>query len=376
MAKPSLVYYYPNPASFVRKDIAILEARYRVYAQDMPHFKRALLPWLFLRQFWHLLRNLPSSTLCVVQFGGHHALLPALFCKLSRKPLLIITGGTDCFRIPEIGYGNFNKRFLRWVTGRAYRWATALSPVHQSLSRSEFTYLPGPPQPQGVYNLVPGLTTPSFTIYNGYEPSRFKPTQEDDSRPSGSFITVAGDLDNAVKYKRKGVDIILEAAQQLPSYSFTIVGTERPLDAPANTTWHRWLEPSDLPKLLSNHRFYLQLSVAEGFPNALCEGMLCGCVPIGSTVAAIPLIIGDTGYLLPTRKASLLAQLLQKADSEYAPTQGLAARNRIVTYFTLTEREEKLLTLCAALVNRRLPSMQAWENSLTINLTTDHVELT
>ena len=366
MAKPSLVYYYPNPASFVRKDLAILQKRYEVLAQDMPHFKRAQLPWLFARQLWHLIRHLPSATLCVVQFGGHHALLPALLCRLMGKPLLIITGGTDCFRIPEIGYGNFNKRFLGWVTGRTYRWATALSPVHQSLSRSAFTYLPGPPQPQGVYNLVSELRTPSFTIYNGYDAGRFKPTAEGAGRPAGSFITVAGDLDNAVKYKRKGVDIILGAAKRLPQFSFTIVGTDRPADAPANTAWHKWMEPSELPRLLSSHRFYLQLSVAEGFPNALCEGMLCECVPIGSTVAAIPLIVGDTGYLLKKRDVDMLVRQLQVADYSYNAAQGGKARSRVATYFTLEEREEKLLALCQALTDRQLPNVAEWESSLTI----------
>lgn len=344
-------------ASFVRKDMAILAKDYELRAQDMPHFKRHLLPWLFLRQLGHLFWHMPAARLCVVQFGGHHALLPAIVCKLLGKPLLIVTGGTDSFRIPEIGYGNFNKRFLGLVTGWAYKRATALSPVHQSLSRSKFDYLPGPPQPQGVYNLVAGLKTPSYTIYNGYDAERFSPRPPVKGRLPGSFITVAGDLDNPVKYKRKGVDIILDAARALPKFTFTIVGTERPEGAPANTEWHKWLDPSQLPELLSRHRFYLQLSVAEGFPNALCEGMLCGCVPIGSSVAAIPLIVGHTGYILHTRDADLLAQLLQKADKGYEPTRGLEARERIATYFTLQERDERLRALCHALVAQRLPSL-------------------
>jgi glycosyltransferase involved in cell wall biosynthesis len=366
MAHSSLVYYYPNMASFVRKDMAILRKEYTLHAQEMPHFKKHLLPWLFLRQALHLLWYLPKAKLCVVQFGGHHAFLPALFSVFFNKPLLIVTGGTDCFKIPEIGYGNFNKKFLGWVTGYAYKQATALTPVHQSLSESWFTYLPGPPQPQGVYNLVKELHTPSYTIYNGYDVEHFTSTPEGQNRAAGTCITVAGDLDNPVKYKRKGVDIILEAAEQLPHFQFTIVGTDRPADAPANTHWHKWLQPSDLPKLLSEHRFYLQLSVAEGFPNALCEGMLCECVPIGSTVAAIPLIIGDTGHLLPTRSAGLLVELLQKADATYTPELGAKARARIISYFTLHEREVRLLRLCKALAQKKLPNPAVWERELPV----------
>ncbi len=366
MRKPSLVYYYPNMASFVRKDMAILGKAYVVHAQAMPHYKKAGLPWWFARQFCHLLWHLPTARMAVVQFGGHHALLPALLCRLLGKPLLIVTGGTDCFRIPEIGYGNFNKGFLGKVTAFCYKQAQALAPVHQSLIESRFTYLPGPPQPQGVYNLVPGLQTPNYTIYNGYEAQRFAPTLAPEARPAGTFITVAGDLDNPVKYKRKGVDIILAAAQALPQFSFTIVGTERPTEAPANTTWHKWLEPAQLPALLSAHRFYLQLSVAEGFPNALCEAMLCACAPIGSTVAAIPLIIGQTGHLLPRRDAAELARLLQAADASFNPVQAVQARERVAAHFTLAERERLLLKLCADLEAKRLPSAEAWEASLSI----------
>ena len=54
----------------------------------------------------------------------------------------------------------------------------------------------------------------------------------------------------------------------------------------------------ELINYFSMSRFYLQLSFSEGFGNALCEAMLCECVPIGSNVGAIPFIINDTGFIL------------------------------------------------------------------------------
>jgi Glycosyl transferases group 1 len=365
MALPSLLYYYPNMASFVGKDMAILQKEYRLRTQEMPHFKRHLLPWLFLKQFFHLCTHLPFSSLCVVQFGGHHALLPALICKLFGKPLLIITGGTDTRKVPEIGYGNFNKPLLAKITTLGYRLATAIAPVHQSLSRDVFSYLPGKPTQQGIYNLVPNLHTPSYTIYNGFEADLFRPNSPPSERPEKSFITVAGDLSTATKTSLKGIDLITQAARDLPNCSFTIVGREAHSDSPANITWVSWVNQQELPALLSRHRFYMQLSVTEGFPNALCEGMLCACIPIASKVASMPFIIGQTGHILQERSAKLLTELLQQAEAAYSPIMALAARERITTYFSLAIREQRLLELCRHLVQKSLPSVTEWEASLT-----------
>jgi glycosyltransferase involved in cell wall biosynthesis len=69
------------------------------------------------------------------------------------------------------------------------------------------------------------------------------------------------------------------------------------------------IEYHKLVELYNRHEFYLQLSVAEGFPNTLCEAMLCGCIPIGSNVFSIPKIIGDTGFVLKHRNMDELKRL-------------------------------------------------------------------
>ena len=46
--------------------------------------------------------------------------------------------------------------------------------------------------------------------------------------------------------------------------------------------------------------------MSEGFPNALCEAMLSGCIPIVSNVGAMPKIVKETGYLLLKKDIYLL----------------------------------------------------------------------
>jgi glycosyltransferase involved in cell wall biosynthesis len=72
--------------------------------------------------------------------------------------------------------------------------------------------------------------------------------------------------------------------------------------------------------------------------------MLCGCIPIGSNVAAIPFIINDTGYILMKRDIEDLVKVLHIAIEDRSKT-GFKARKRIQTSFTIHKRKNKLLQL-------------------------------
>jgi glycosyltransferase involved in cell wall biosynthesis len=84
------------------------------------------------------------------------------------------------------------------------------------------------------------------------------------------------------------------------------------------------------------------LSISEGFPNAICEAMLCGCIPLGSNVAAIPKIIGNEGYILKKRSVEDLEKLIQQAESfqsgEFKP------REQIITHFPIEKRQKEFLS--------------------------------
>ncbi len=336
-----LLYLSPQPSTFIRKDIEFLSAHFRVREHDFLLRGKFLLPLMFLRQLLFLLKNIPSAEVVVVMFGGYHSFLPALLSKIFGRPCHIILGGTDCTSYPSINYGTFRKPVQAWFTAWSYRLCTSLLPVHRSLIAQQNTFYTVDAVSQGCAAFVPGLKTPFREIVNGFEPDKWEVGEK---RPR-SFITV-GYFDSPERLKLKGVDLMVGLARSMPDCNFTVVGVGKDglLPALPNLQVLGKVTHEELRVLFANHRFYMQLSISEGFPNAICEAMLSGCVPIGSDVAAIPEIIGDTGFILKKRNADMLRELVQKAiGCLELDALSASARERIASRYPLRKRGELLL---------------------------------
>ncbi|MBT6699431.1 MAG: glycosyltransferase, partial [Flavobacteriales bacterium] len=102
------------------------------------------------------------------------------------------------------------------------------------------------------------------------------------------------------------------------------------------------LTPSELRDLYSKTQFYLQLSNFEGFGVAICEAMLCYCVPIVSDVNFLPNIVGDTGFILRKREEIMLEKVIKNALNDNLQLLGKKAKNRIETQFPVSKRRDRL----------------------------------
>lgn len=337
-----IIYIYPVRTAFTDRDVEMIQTKYLIKSLEFTQNPIAL-PFFFILQLFQLMVSLPKTSHYLCFFGGYHSVLPTLFGKIFKKKVFIQCGGTDAVNMPEINYGNFRKKWLRLATVYSFKNCTKILPVADSLIRSDYKYDTSISSRQGLKNLIPDLTTPIKTIHNGFD-TEFWIDLGKERKPM-TFITVAKGISNPVRARIKGIDIIELVAKRFPEATFTLVGDTDYSPIAQNISTKGPNNKEGLRELYNSHRFYLQLSTSEGFPNALAEAMLCGCLPIGSAVGDIPLIIGDTGFVLDQKNPDKLSKIIQEAiDMDFEKAR-VKSRGKISKDYPYPKRKRELLEL-------------------------------
>lgn len=343
MGKPKVLFVCPSFQSFVKNDIQILSSKYEVIINNYNWSKKKLAPWYFFLQFWAVCKALLSVRLIVVSFGGYWAFWPSLLGRLFGKPTYIILHGTDCASIPELHYGSLRIATLKWICGKSYQYASCLLPVSESLVAHENSYYRiNPPFQQGFKHYFPTIKTPYVCIPNGMDTS-FWQKEKDISKEPNSFLAVLSQS----QFVLKGGDLILQVASRYPKCSFYLAGLNKPLhlaSIPDNVHFVGKLNAQELKKLYSKSQFYFQLSVFEGFGCALCEAMLCECIPIVSKVNILPHIIENCGYILEKRDEELLANIIDRVLTQDKDL-GKIGSVRIQEIYPLEKRKAEILSV-------------------------------
>lgn len=353
MTKRSLLFIYTSRSSFVQRDIEILSSEYEVSEFDFSQSRKFLLPLTFLRQLAFLITHRKADA-AVIQFGGYHSFLPVLLGGMLKIKTAVIAGGVDCVYYPEINYGYMGKFPISFFTKFSFRNCDLILPKHESLMFFRDTYNYENPTNQGLQHFIPDLKTGYSVINNGFDEKVFFRNKE---KESNTFVTAAFGLDDETNYILKGIDIIVKVAPEFPQCRFTIIGGTTIKDKssiPANVILLPPMSRDDLVAEYSKSEFYLQLSMSEGFPNAICEAMLCECVPIGSNVNSVPEIIGETGYVLKHRNPDQLKTLIKETLNNKTAKRGSDSRNRIIQNFSLTKRNKNLIEQVIAINNNQV----------------------
>ncbi len=335
-----IIYTFPIRTAFIDRDVEMISPVATIKTLEFT-LSPIKLPFFFILQFFQLLWLLPKTSQYLCFFGGYHSVLPVWFGRVFRKKCIIQAGGTDCINMPEIGYGNFRKKWLRLATVYSFKNCSLILPVAQALVQQEYTYDPKISSKQGLLNLIPDLKTPIHVIPNGFDTDFWRDLGK--VRAPKSFVSVATGTSNSSRAIVKGYDLIEKLAERHPDWSFTLVGDSKYFSPNSNVQVLGKMKPNELLELYNSHQFYLQLSTSEGFPNALGEAMASGCVPIGSAVGAIPEIIGNTGLILYCKEIKNLEAMIQDFNLSKFSEFSAAASVKIQREFNFAQRKIKLL---------------------------------
>jgi glycosyltransferase involved in cell wall biosynthesis len=354
--RPRLLMIVTGHGIFEHRDAALLRDAFQIETLSVKSQRPRDLAKLFL-ELWRARRRFDQV---YVFFADLHFATAAVFCRLFRKRIAVAVGGYDANYVEGIAYGIPPSSCRGILTGYALGWAGAILPVHESLIEFQTDY--AFPRRTGLMERNPGLDRRKLhVVANGYD-AAFWSSQPEIVRSPRRVVclgtpweTSAGADDPAAKQKirLKGLDLILNAAPLLPEVEFLMLGvsseaallkTAGAAVLPPNVRIEGRLSEADLRGRFSSAHAFLMPSLSEGHPNALCEAMLCGCVPVGSPVNAIPEIIGDTGVLLREHTPENLAAAISKALG----MKGEGARARICDRYSLERRRSALIRALAS----------------------------
>jgi glycosyltransferase involved in cell wall biosynthesis len=248
---------------------------------------------------------------------------------LGKKSVIVI-GGVDVAKIPEMNYGIWNSWWRSALVGSALRNASAVLAVDSSLKRKAIEL--------AQYNGENILCVPT-----GYDAQVWFPVG-----PKEPFILSVAKCDDVWKMRVKGIDKLLECAHLLPTRKFIVVGLSHQLiqdladHLPPNVELFPFCEQSELLRYYQRAGVYCQPSYSEGLPNSVCEAMLCQCIPVGTDVGGIPAAVGNCGFLVPYGDVGNLAAAIEQALG-LPGDAGKQSRKHIQENFTLEKRETALL---------------------------------
>lgn len=103
----------------------------------------------------------------------------------------------------------------------------------------------------------------------------------------------------------------------------------------------------DIPTIMNGIDLFILSSISEAFPNVLNEAMACGTPCVSTNVGDASYILGETGWIVPTKDPEALSESVSEAIVEKFSSKSLwlhrkkACRERIVENFSLVDMIQK-----------------------------------
>ncbi|MCL0094969.1 glycosyltransferase family 4 protein [Dehalococcoidia bacterium] len=322
MAKKKLLAI-PENDIFLKRDVEILKNHFEI--RTAPGFSRRRPITSILK----ILKGTLWADLTFSHFAGTHAFLAVVFSKIFRKKSVVVVGGYEVAKLPEIGYGSMSHPIYAHVVKFVLNHADKLFAV-SGFNKTEILKYAKPRNVKVVYGS------------NIIDCDKFSPSGEKED------LVITTGFIRQITIKRKGFESFIKSAEYMPEVKFALIGGY--LDnsisylksmAPSNVTFTGAVGSDEVLRWCQKAKVYCQLSYYESFGVALAEAMACECVPVVTDRGALPEVVGDTGFYVPYGDAEATAEAIKKALKS---DKGKQARERIKRMFPVEKLKRELVS--------------------------------
>lgn len=327
----NIIFIKKGQSTFINKDEELLREDFNLHTITIKQFHGVKLLLEEIRIFGWLLFRKNRFDAVYIWFADFHGFLPVFLCKLFHKKSLVVLGGYDVYSLPEFHYGINSNPIRNFCARYIYKNASHIITLGKQMQKDVLKLIGSDDHYSQVVNIPTG-----YSAENWYCDS-----------PKMKRIVMVAFSESQSRNKIKGIDRFIEVAQVMPQYEFILIGLQNAdkffPSLPQNLKSIGVVE--NPRKWYSESMVYLLLSRTEGFPNVLCESMLCECVPVANDVGGAKEIVGNTGYLIKTFSIENTQKLIEKAMNSAVQSKGSAARLRIKKHFTIDRRRNSILQI-------------------------------
>jgi len=333
-SKNHILFIKVSHSSFINADEKLLRNHFPVdtyfYGTDKG-FKAGI---AIIKMMMFLLLNIRKYALIYIWFADYHSLVPSLFSYLFRKKTIIVLGGFDVAKIPNLKYGAHTKKMRSLFVKASCYFADGLIAVSQFV------------KDEAIINIGTQILSKIIVIYNAIDVESYVNTHQDRNNQV-LCISAAQDMNRAYI---KGIDRFVNLAQQMPNYNFVLVGVTDPIlmdklgiNKVKNIECFSFMKKKDLLQMYNISKVIFQLSIVESFGLAVVEAMSCGCVPVVANVGGLREIVDqDFGYKVDRMDDKQIQTSIIQVFNTFITKSQLAQRT-VLNRFSIKEREKKIL---------------------------------
>lgn len=310
-------------SSFIQNDLELLRKYFDVRVVDS--IFSIYKPKDALKTILNLMEGALWADVAFLWGADANAFWAVRLSKIFKKKSIVVVEGYEVAEVPELGYG----AMLDKLSARKVKYV--LKNANKVLAVSKFN----------KKEILKYTTSENVElVYNGIDCDKFNPKGEKEDL----VITVGST--SKYRIKLKGLETFIKTAKLLPEIRFIVIGlSDDTINylktlATSNVKFTGFLSQDNLIQYYQKAKVYCQLSYRESFGMSLAEAMLCGCAPVVTNNAALPEVVGDTGFYVPYSDLKATAEAIKKA---LRSDKGKEARERIKNMFTLEKREKRLI---------------------------------